>query len=552
MNIVSPAPDRRSDLDALRAIAMLLGIVLHAALSFFPSFWMVADRQQESGFGVLFSAIHGFRMPLFFVMSGFFSAMLLHRRGRGSLVKHRFRRVFLPLLLALFTIVPLTNWISSVAMSPAGGSPGASPPGEVSTLWAASQAGDLDAIERHLANGADIEGLDPEAGSPPLVFAALAGRAEAVERLIERGADVNAASRDGNTALHAAAFLGHEKAVEALVQHDANVNATNSRGETPLSNANVDEGTTVYFASLLRMEVDPDGLGDRKAAVAESLRQSGATAAAGPGVADLLMQIPLFNHLWFLWFLWWLVLGLAAVSAVGALLPSVRLPAWLVLSPARYLWLVPLTMIPQWFMGEGGAIPIFGPETSAGLLPIPHVFAYYAIFFGFGALYYGYDDRGDRVGARWWLPLSVGLFLVLPAGMAFTDGWVGPQGGGLDPWTIRTFAIFLQAAYPWLLTFGLMGLFRRIWPTESATMRYLSDSAYWLYLAHLPLVIAAQYVVRDWPLPAAAKFLLIVVVVTSFLLWTYQTFVRYSWLGRFLNGPRVRPEQVGGAPVIVA
>ena len=61
-----------------------------------------------------------------------------------------------------------------------------------------------------------------------------------------------------------------------------------------------------------------------------------------------------------------------------------RLPAWLVLSPARYLWLVPLTMVPQAFMGAGGASPIFGPDTSAGLLPIPHVLAYYAIFFGFG------------------------------------------------------------------------------------------------------------------------------------------------------------------------
>ncbi len=90
------------------------------------------------------------------------------------------------------------------------------------------------------------------------------------------------------------------------------------------------------------------------------------------------------------------------------------------------------------------------------------------------------------------------------------------------------------------MTFGLMGLFRRVCGVESPTMRYLSDSAYWLYLAHLPLIIAVQYVVRDWPIPALAKFLLIVVVVTSFLLWTYQVMVRYTALGRFLNGPRTR------------
>ena len=58
-------------------------------------------------------------MPLFFVMSGYFSAMLLHRRGRGALIKHRFRRVFLPLMVGLFTIVPLTMGISTLAMTSA-------------------------------------------------------------------------------------------------------------------------------------------------------------------------------------------------------------------------------------------------------------------------------------------------------------------------------------------------------------------------------------------------------------------------------------------------
>ena len=371
---------------------------------------------------------------------------------------------------------------------------GAAPAGEASDIWAAARAGDLGAIERHLASGAAVDGVDPERGGTPLLWAAVTGRAEAIELLIRRGADVNAVDRDGGTALHAAAFLGHEKAVDVLVRNGAKVNATNNRGETPLDGAVLDEGTTRYFASLLQLELNEDGLGRRKAAIAESLRQRGATAGRKSGVADLLMQMPLFNHLWFLWFLWWLVLGYAAVSALGSRLPSIRLPAWLVLSPARYLWLIPLTMIPQWFMGDGGTSPIFGPDTSTGLLPIPHVLAYYAIFFGFGALYFGSDDRSGRVGERWWLPLSIGLLVVLPLGMALAEGWTGPRGRtGSARCRAESSRVVLQAAYPWLMTFGLMGLFRRVCPAESPTMRYLSDSAYWLYLAHLPLIIAAQY-----------------------------------------------------------
>jgi surface polysaccharide O-acyltransferase-like enzyme len=551
LTIEDPAFARRSDLDALRAVAMLLGIVLHGALSF-TSFWIVTDQRQGPGFGIIVSALHGFRMPLFFVMSGFFSAMLLRRRGRRSLVKHRFFRVFLPLLVGMVTIVPATNWICAVAMSSAPRKPGgASPTGEASNIWVAAAAGDLGAIERHLASGADVNGVGGEFRSTPLLRAALAGRAEAVELLIRRGADVHALDLGGGTPLHAAAFLGHERAVEVLVRNGADVNAANSRGESPLDTATVDEATTRFFASLLQIECDENGLGSRKAAVAEYLRQRGATEGRKAGVADLLMKMPVFAHLWFLWFLWWLVLGLAAVSAVGAWLPPIRLPAWLVLSPARWFWLVPLTMIPQAFMAAGGAYLSFGADESSGLLPIPHVLAYYAIFFGFGALYFGYDDRSGRVGERWWLLLSIALLVVFPLGMVLTERWPGLLNVGLDPLFRRMLTIFVQAAYPWLMTFGLMGLFRRVWPVESTTMRYLSDSAYWLYLAHLPLVIAAQYAVRDWPVPALAKFLFIVAIVTSFLLWTYQTLVRYTWLGRFLNGPRARPAR-SGAPAVVA
>lgn len=552
MSNENPVFARRSDLDALRAGAMLLGIVLHASLSFYPSFWIVMDRRQEPGFGIVFSAIHGFRMPLFFVMSGFFSAMLLHRRGRRSLVKHRFHRVFLPLLLGMVTIIPLTIGISTLAMSSAPRESGGIPPAKhVSGIWAAARVGDLGAIEQYIASGAAVDAVDPEHGGTPLAWAAATGQAEAIELLIDRGADVNAADRDGGTALLAAAFLGHEKAVDVLIRHGANVNAANRSGSTPLDVATLDEETTRYYASLLQLELNEDGLGRRKAAITEYLRQHGATSGRKSGVADLLMQMDIFNHLWFLWFLWWLVLGYVALSALGSRLPSGRRSEWLVLSPARYLWLIPLTMIPQWYMGDSGTSPIFGPDTSTGLLPIPHVFAYYAIFFGFGAVYFGFDDRSGRVGKRWWLPLSVGLLVILPLGMALTEGWTGPAGYGLAPLPRRILSVALQAAYPWLITFGLMGLLRRVCPVESPRMQYLSDSAYWLYLAHLPLIIAVQYVARDWPIPALGKFVLIVVVVTSFLLWTYQALVRYTWLGRFLNGPRMRPTRVK-APTVGA
>ena len=114
------APDpRRNDLDALRAAAMLLGIVLHAGLSFVPFPWPVQDERQSGFYWLLFAAIHGFRMPVFFLLSGFFTAMLWRRRGMKSMLAHRFRRVLLPFLLGLVTIVPAVNWISGRAIASA-------------------------------------------------------------------------------------------------------------------------------------------------------------------------------------------------------------------------------------------------------------------------------------------------------------------------------------------------------------------------------------------------------------------------------------------------
>lgn len=84
---------------------MGLGVLLHASLPFVPY------RRDDTGGDLvldhLFLAIHGFRMPLFFVLSGFFTAMLLARRGLRSLVAQRLRRVGLPLAASVVTILPL-------------------------------------------------------------------------------------------------------------------------------------------------------------------------------------------------------------------------------------------------------------------------------------------------------------------------------------------------------------------------------------------------------------------------------------------------------------
>lgn len=106
---------RRHDLDALRAIAMMLGIVLHAAIAYTGFGWAVSDPSHSRAFIYLFDAVHGFRMQLFFFISGYFTTMLYFKRGMRGLLYQRGKRILIPLLLFAPLLSPLTQWIINQA-----------------------------------------------------------------------------------------------------------------------------------------------------------------------------------------------------------------------------------------------------------------------------------------------------------------------------------------------------------------------------------------------------------------------------------------------------
>jgi glucans biosynthesis protein C len=99
-----PPTARRHDLDAIRAAALLLGVILHACLSFIPGvggdLWPIGDNSKSSALSVLFFAIHVFRMTVFFLIAGLLSRALLTSRGWEGFVRNRAKRVLVPLVLA--------------------------------------------------------------------------------------------------------------------------------------------------------------------------------------------------------------------------------------------------------------------------------------------------------------------------------------------------------------------------------------------------------------------------------------------------------------------
>ena len=113
MTNVEQKPERLHALDALRGYALLLGIVLHATLSFLPSpsrIWIIQDSQPSITLGVLFFSIHVFRMTTFFLIAGFFAHLSFHRRGTWGFIKDRLQRIALPLVVGwpiLFTAMAM-------------------------------------------------------------------------------------------------------------------------------------------------------------------------------------------------------------------------------------------------------------------------------------------------------------------------------------------------------------------------------------------------------------------------------------------------------------
>ncbi len=220
------------------------------------------------------------------------------------------------------------------------------------------------------------------------------------------------------------------------------------------------------------------------------------------------------HHLWFLWVLMILVGVFIVAARVGAVFSS------------RLWWVaIPLILLPQMLMAE----PIFGPDTSDGIVPDPVVLGYYALFFGFGSFCH---QQHVVVSKRWAATLPFTLLPVFFAGLIVTYEFPGAWG--------RILSAVLQVGYAWLMCFGLMGLFRWVAGAERPWVRYLSDASYWIYLWHLPLVVGGQWLMLDWPVNPHLKFLALCLAVPGVLLIVYELGVRYTPVGVMLNGRRTR------------
>jgi ABC-type multidrug transport system ATPase subunit/peptidoglycan/LPS O-acetylase OafA/YrhL len=98
--------ERLHALDAVRAFALLSGIVLHATMSFFLPL-PAHDVSQSTTLNVVFFLIHTWRMTTFFIVAGLFARLVIARRGTRGFIADRAKRILVPLLVGWVIFVPL-------------------------------------------------------------------------------------------------------------------------------------------------------------------------------------------------------------------------------------------------------------------------------------------------------------------------------------------------------------------------------------------------------------------------------------------------------------
>ncbi len=391
--------ERIHSMDALRAIAMLLGIVLHVSITYRLTSltpWPVDDKIHSIFYDYLYLFLHSFRMQLFYLIAGFFARLLYLKIGIKAFIKHRLRRIVLPLVISIIIIAPL----SMAAFI-------------YYHYWA----------------------LHPNQGFFKI--------AKAILPYVFKW--------NGMVHLWFLYYL------------------------------------SFYYVTMLGLIFI-----DKK-----------------PGILKKIID-----------FTYRRILLLPNISSIALLI----IPVSLVLCLFRELPVEPYT----------------------GMMPRIPLYLYYGFFFFLGFTIHRYYINNLMVFTRNAIPyLIIGIAMV-PIVWRLCYLHSNGDASSLSFILIRIIA----ATQTILLSFGFLGFFLKFTQSENYILRYISDASYWMYLVHLPIVVSMQTWFINSPVPPVLRFWIVNLAGIAIPLITYGLFVRYTIIGKTLNGPRKKRSQKGTISVV--
>ena len=236
---------------------------------------------------------------------------------------------------------------------------------------------------------------------------------------------------------------------------------------------------------------------------------------------------PSLGHLWFLYYLLYFYLLIPLCFIVSRWTTKLNLGR-IVTSPLFCALLGAYTVFTLWFF-RGGVLF----EGFIFIKPHPPSLLYYGSFFFLGYLFHSHRGILDtfRNYLGWFAAASLLLF---PLAMYFTHMDFATE----ETQQFHGPAVIANAFLTWALIYFFMGLFLKYLDFQSPWILYVSNSSYWVYLLHMPVVCCIAWLVLPLALPALIKFLTIVVCTAAVCFVSYHYLVQNSWLGATLSGKK--------------
>ncbi len=249
-----------------------------------------------------------------------------------------------------------------------------------------------------------------------------------------------------------------------------------------------------------------------------------------------------------LWFLEYLIVLYALAAILVAAVPLVLSPRARQIGLQAFRSVVQSPWAPLVLAVPSFAAQLLMPnpwiEDPPGFIPVFRIVAVYAVPFAFGWLLFLNSELLDVLIRRAWLY----AVLAVVASVAYRYSYDLPLSREVRFYVIRA----AHSLDMWLLILGVAGLFLRYLADHSAYRRYLCDSSYFLYIAHVPVILAFQLVLEPVPVPPVVKIFITLVGTIVLLMPVYRYLVRPTFIGAVLSGRRysstIGPSVVEGGP----
>jgi glucan biosynthesis protein C len=177
-------------------------------------------------------------------------------------------------------------------------------------------------------------------------------------------------------------------------------------------------------------------------------------------------------------------------------------------------------LLPQYFNVESAAL-----ENTSSVLPNIYLLIFYGIFFSLGLFSYSiWQTIESKLRKFWWIYLALGL----AAFSTYSNLMI--SNTGQDWWKL------FYTLSTWMLAAGFIAFFARFANKPNRFFAYFSEASYWIYIVHLPIVLAALSWLAKWQVPFFWSFVISTVFTFGISTLSYHWLVKDTIIGKFLGG----------------